>query len=81
MSNFIKENPVWFMAGVNAIVAAGLNVWLAFWATMTGEQVALINLFVGVVVAFGLGLYSQRPVQQLIERRVTQTVAQIRAPR
>jgi hypothetical protein len=72
---FLKSNPIWTMASVQAIVAAGLNLYILFVATITAAQTAAINLFVGVVLAFVMGLISQSTVQAMIDREVDTVLA------
>mgnify|MGYP001425971733 CR=1 FL=1 len=70
MSDFIKNNPVWFIASFEAIVAIALNLVLAFGVTVTMEQTALINALVLSILTLGLGLWAQKPIERLIEKRV-----------
>jgi hypothetical protein len=67
MAGFIKNNPVWFMASVEAVVAAVLNLLLAFAVQVTAVQTAAINGVVLVVVALVLGLWAQTPIQRMLD--------------
>lgn len=68
VGDFIRNNPVWVMSSIQAIVAIGLNLVIEFGFDLTAQQVALINALVLAVLAFVLGLWAQRPVERLVER-------------
>lgn len=67
MGNWIKGNPVWFVATVEALVAAILNVILVFGVTVTNTQLGAINAVVMVVLTLALGLWAQAPLTRLID--------------
>lgn len=76
MSDFIKNNPIWFMASVESVVTIAMNLVLAFGVTVTMEQTALINALVLTVMTLGLGLWAQKPIERMIEERVATRVSE-----
>lgn len=81
MSTFIKNNPVWFMASFESIIAIIMNLVLAFGVSVTMEQTALINALVLTVMTLGLGLWAQKPIERLIEARTNEVLALYRVTR
>jgi hypothetical protein len=67
MSAWIKANPAWFMATIEALVAAVLNLLLVFAVHVTPDQAAAINAVALIVVALALGLWAQQPIQRLVD--------------
>lgn len=67
MGSWIKGNPVWFMATVETLVAAVMNLVLVFGVTVTNTQLAAINAAVMIVLTLALGLWAQAPLTRLID--------------
>lgn len=68
MGTWIKNNPVWFIATVEALVVAIMNLLLEFAVHVTTGQQAAINGVVMVVLTLALGLWAQAPLTKLIDQ-------------
>ena len=65
--SWVRANPAWAAATIEALVAAILNVVIVFGLSLSVEQVAAINGVVLAVLALALGLWCQAPITRLVE--------------
>jgi len=70
MVDFLKNNPGWLSALIEAFVVAVLNLFLAFGVHVTGEQTAAINAVVIIVLTLGLGLLTKTAIQRQINKGI-----------
>lgn len=60
--SFISKEPVFFAGLVQAVCAAGLNLFVTFGLALSADQVAALNAFVLAVTAMVLSLVARSKV-------------------
>jgi uncharacterized membrane protein len=68
MMIFIRENPGWFSAGIEALIVAVMNLILVFGVTVTIEQIAAINAVVVILTTLVLGVWTKTAIDRKVDR-------------
>lgn len=75
--DFLKNNPAWFAATIEALIAAVMNLVIVFGLNLTVDQVAAVNGVVLIVTALILGIITKTAIDRKVENAVDAKVEEI----